>query len=382
MAKGTLFLTGGTGFLGSHIAAELIRRKYRVILAIRSRWGKNPSARVRSLLNWLEIEPEGLLEVVEAQIEQPYLGLHRNQLRAIGSRIDGVFHCAADTSFAARKESMADRVNITGLRYVFEALGNCRHFYHMSTAYVAGKKEGICGEEIEPEGFFNNPYEKSKYQAEKEITRLCTGAGIPLTVFRPSIVYGDSISGRSLRFNALYYPVRMVISLRDAFLRDIQNREGSRAQKMGVSLDSDNRLNMPIRIPDQGGGLDLIPIDHLTRAVMAIMDEGHEGIFHLINPVKKSLSDLIGYIQTYSRVSGIVPVAGGRGGAAEPLEMLIDELMSLYDPYLCDRRVFDDSRTRPILKGAGLVCPDLDYDSFSRCMDYAIQNRWGATLRI
>ena len=45
-----------------------------------------------------------------------------------------------------------------------------------------------------------------------------------------------------------------------------------------------------------------------------------------------------------------------------------------------DKRLFSAERSGPILDRARLRCPDLTYDSFKRCLDYALQCDWGARL--
>ncbi len=62
---------------------------------------------------------------------------------------------------------------------------------------------------------------------------------IHLSIIRPSIVYGDSQSGRSLKFNALYFPIRSAQSIRDIYLNDIHNNGGIKAAKNGIYIDKD-----------------------------------------------------------------------------------------------------------------------------------------------
>jgi hypothetical protein len=36
----------------------------------------------------------------------------------------------------------------------------------------------------------------------------------------------------------------------------------------------------------------------------------------------------------------------------------------------------------PLLQSAGILCPDLDYPRFQRCMDYAQTVDWGSRLPV
>ncbi len=71
---------------------------------------------------------------------------------------------------------------------------------------------------------------------------------IDLSIIRPSIVYGDSQTGRSLKFNALYFPIRSAQSIRDIYLNDIANNGGIKAAKNGIYIDKDGYLFLPLKI--------------------------------------------------------------------------------------------------------------------------------------
>jgi hypothetical protein len=45
-----------------------------------------------------------------------------------------------------------------------------------------------------------------------------------------------------------------------------------------------------------------------------------------------------------------------------------------------DTRIFENGKTREILRRRGITCPDFDYTLFSRCMRYAVEVDWGARL--
>ena len=378
----TFFLTGGTGFLGSHIAVELMKRGHRVIMAARPRQGLSPQSRIRALMEWFGFDPGRQLDVLEAYLERPGLGLKPDRQRWLNSEVNEVFHCAADTRFSRRLQNVGEQVNLQGLIRVFECFNDCRHFHYMSTAYVAGKSSGRCLEKLENTRSFHNQYEESKYRAEQAIHRLCREQGVKLTVYRPSVVYGNSVSGRSFRFNALYYPVRVLWNLRRAFARDIRNKKGQRARGMGVRLLPDDFIEMPLRLIDHGGGVDLIPVDFMCRSVMAIMESGSEGIFHINNPRLSTVTELVGYIQQFCRITGIQTIRQTGNSGFHALEKLVDEMFELYRPYFCDLRIFDHARTQPLLDAAGLACPELDYGIFARCMDYAVETGWGRRLSL
>ena len=68
----------------------------------------------------------------------------------------------------------------------------------------------ICKECFSSSTDFINVYEESKASWLKTLSDILQKESIPFTLIRPSIVYGDSNTGRSLQFNALYFPLQSV----------------------------------------------------------------------------------------------------------------------------------------------------------------------------
>lgn len=377
-----VIVTGATGFIGGFLTAGLLEAGCSVIALARSRNGVDPGSRIRNLMEFFGIGPGRGPEVVEASLDDPDLGMGRSEARRLGNRADHVLHCAADTSFAARKSREVRSTNVQGLVNVFRSLGGSSHFHHMSTAYAVGSGEGTYTEELADAVGFHNEYERSKHLAERRITGLCGDSGRRLTIYRPSIVYGDSTTGRSLRFNALYYPVRIMVFLRDTFRRDLETSGGSRARRLGIGIDESGETVIPLTIPHRGGWMNLIPVDHLVRTVLRIMGSGETGVFHIVNRRENTLEELVGMTGSKFGIRGLRTVHGRRAGGPSPLEVLLDGYIRLYYPYMADRRRFDDRRTRSVLRGTGVECPGLDSESFGRCMDFAVECGWGSGLRI
>jgi nucleoside-diphosphate-sugar epimerase len=383
-----ILVTGAAGFLGSHIAVALLRSGFRVAALVRPGKRLSPGERIARLLDWFAVE-EGFrqnLEVIEGDIGDPILSAGGPGRSEALDGIDEVVHCASNTAFAERKRAEVEAANIDGLRTVLDLAvrGGCRFFHHVSTAYVAGQRTGVCREDWVESGPFTNVYEETKARGEILARDACRRAGIRLNVYRPTIVTGDSRTGRTLRFNALYFPVKAAVFLRDIYLADIRERDGRRAAELGIRLAEDGRLVMPIRIEaGREGGLNLVPVDHCVRAFMAILEDGLDGgIYHIASPHATMIEDIVAYAKRFFDLDGI-EACGPCDFAGRPkntLENLYDSYLETYRPYMQDLRSFDDTNAAPILARRGLVCPAFDYAMFARSMQYAVDVDWGAKL--
>lgn len=381
-------LTGGTGFLGSHVAVELLKRGYRVTLLARPAGGLTAEGRVRRLLDWFglpDAERRGL-RVVEGDITRPELGMEPAVFLQLARDTHEIIHCASNTSFSERKRSEVEAVNADGLSHILALAraGEASFFHHVSTAFVAGQAAGPCPEAPAAARAFHNVYEETKWRGEALATETCGRAGIGLSIYRPSIVYGDSRTGRSLLFNAVYFPVRAAIFLKETFEKDIRERGGRRAAEMGVRIEPDGTTRIPLRVESAGrGGINLIPVDFFTAAFLALLEEAPAGgIFHIVNGRTKSIDEIAEYTSRFFRIAG-VRVCGPEEFAARPknpMERLYDQYVEAYALYMKDVRTFGTAASGPILERRGIVCPEFDYGVFCRCMDYAVRTGWGARL--
>lgn len=382
------FLTGGTGFLGSHIAAELLRRGFRVTLLARPGARDSAADRVGELLDWFGLAAAARrgLRVVPGDITQPNLGIEPGVFREVLRETDEIIHCASSTSFSERKREEVETTNLGGLAHIldFARAGRAYHFHHMSTAFVVGKTDGACPEEPATAREFFNVYEETKNAGERMAAAACREAGLGLTIYRPSVVYGDSRTGRSLLFNAVYYPVRTALFLKDIYEKDIRERGGRKAAEIGVRIEADGSTHIPLRLESTGrGGINLVPVDYFTDAFLALMEEAPDGgIFHIVNRGTTRLEDLIDYSCRLFRLTGVRACAREEF-EAEPrnaLELLFDHYIEAYTPYMGDTRVFGTAKSGPILNKRGIVCPEFTYEIFARCMNYAIEAGWGSRL--
>lgn len=376
----SIILTGATGFLGAFLMSGLLERGYHVTVLGRSSKDIKLSDRISTLTRWFNIDPRENLSAIEADFSKKHLGLDDKAYVNLCANAGKIIHCASDTSFAERNRNRVMNTNVNGLPSLLDLVVDCRaeHLYYVSTAYACGKCEGICMETPVTTRSFNNVYEESKAQAEEIIRRSCEENEVPLSILRPSIVYGHSKTGKSLKFNALYYAVKSISFIRDIFVNDI--RQGCRRSgKWGFSLDDDGLLYLPLKIYlTNRGSVNLIPIDYFVETVLCIIEQsGTNGIYHIASDNPPDITMLAEYFERFLGVRGIQILwnQSGKNTNPNPAEELFEKLFEQYRPYLSDNRVFDQSRTQSITQGAS--APLFTYDIFENCMAYAVACEWG-----
>jgi nucleoside-diphosphate-sugar epimerase len=383
--KPTIALTGATGFLGSHLMATLLSKGYNIIVFGRSAKNESLEERISRLLQWFGIDScLDQVTCVDTDLSQDNLGIPTGEYSRLCTVVDSVIHCASDTSFSESKREKVMAANINNLKGILEFSKNAHvnFFHYISTAYVAGTGVTYCKETLSSVKTFTNVYEESKAEAEKIISRFCEKNSICLSIIRPSIVYGDSQSGRSLKFNALYFPVRSAQTIRDIYLNDILNNGGLKAAKNGIFIDKEGYLFLPLKIylPHEGN-INIIPVDYFVNTTIKIIENcSSNGIYHLTNPFHTTMKIIAKYYEQLMKVNGVEIIYGPMPDdlLRNPAEELFDRFIEPYRPYFSDNRVFD--RTNTILATDNLNPPEFTYDIFKTCMEYAIKVNWGTSI--
>jgi len=364
--------------------ASLYLKGYRIIVIGRAAGSEPPESRILRILKWFSIpEPapfnskESRLKVYDADFSKTRLGLGDDDYNEICRLTDIIIHAASDTSFAETSRNRVFEANVENLQRIITLAGDGKVscFHYISSAFGSGT-DFIDNPEIPfRSGNYTNVYEESKAEAEKKVTQLCGKLSIPFTLIRPSIVFGDSDTGRALKFNALYYPVKSLMHIRDIYINNIKKCGTKDTEKHGIFIDEDGILHLPVRLYlKEPGKINLIPVNYFTKAVTAIIENPEDkGIYNIANPDPLSVESLIEYTESFLKIRGIEPVYGNAAKVIRnPAEELFDHFIKPYLPYLSDQRFFP--------AGTFDQPPCVTYDIFERCMNYAVSTQWGKKL--
>ena len=370
-------VTGATGFLGAHVTRALLRRGHRVTALVRDTRDVPAAARFRRIADWLGLLPEEIARatVAAGDVAEERFGLGVADWRALVAGTEEIVHCAASTSFAERRRTELERVNVggTAVALACAAEGGTTSFHLLSSAYAAGSVAAADGMWRE-QSAFANPYEETKHRSEALAIGTCRDAGISLSVYRPAIVCGDSRTGRSLRFNALYHPVRTLL-----FLRDLP-----RAAAIGVETLPGGGSRIPLRLEAHPeAALNLVPADHFERAFLALLEGAPSGgFFPIVAREDIPLERVIGFVRRRWQIEGL-EAASAASFAQRPrttLEVLFQGFVAPYLPYLTGRRRFTQGAAGPILARGGVPDTPVTEEVFGRMMRYAEEVAWGRGL--
>jgi len=208
-----IFLTGSTGYIGAHVAANLLDQQGAGLnLLVRGKDAHDAEVRLWQAMQ-LHMDFPRFYEHLQTRIRiflgdltTPQFGLDRDTYDRLIHTTDSVIHCAA--SLNRKSEKTCLNVNLRGTLEVVQ-LARHSHYYHglrrfsnVSTVAVAGKRANeivVEDRAIEWDRSDYDPYARTKKFCEHMVRELLPD--VPITIFRPSIVLGDSRYPQTTQFD-------------------------------------------------------------------------------------------------------------------------------------------------------------------------------------
>lgn len=201
-------MTGFPGFIAERLVERLANADTQFFLLVQAQFVEKAieaAGRISEETN----TPLENFAIIEGDITRKNLGISDDDMATVRVETTDVFHLAAVYDLAVKKD-LAYLVNVEGTKNVNDfvrSLWNLRRYNYVSTCYVAGKRTGkILETELEHDRGFRNYYEETKYLAELEVEKM--KGEFPVTIFRPSVVVGDSRSGETAKYDGIYYLIK------------------------------------------------------------------------------------------------------------------------------------------------------------------------------
>ena len=350
----SIFITGGTGFIGGYVIAQLLRDHPDIQLAVMTRAKDNAEATDklwRSLQLHMDAErfyailPQ--LTIVQGDLHAPNLGIDDATTQALCTSVDSIIHIAASLNRKSAKACLNTnlRGTLSVLRFAqtIDAAreGGLRRFSHVSTVAVCGHRDKEVVQEDDGIDWARSdydPYGRTKKFCEHMARELLPN--VPKTFFRPSIVMGDSRFAATTQFDM----VRAFCLISD--LPVIPFRDGDR--------------------------LDVVPADWVGYAIATLhmAESTKHDIYHLSSGTAAPTLGQVAHAMTqatgkrarfaprlFTPFQAVVNQVGG-WRAKNPVAQ-IGALLKVFLPYITWDTVFDNRRAVAELDRA--PTPFVDY---------------------
>lgn len=333
----TIFLTGFPGFIAGRLIEQLANADRQFYLLVQPQFIERAIKEIERIAAETETPLENFA-IIEGDITRRNLGINDDDLAAVRVETTDVFHLAAVYDLAVEKD-LAYRVNVGGTNNVNDfvrSLWNLKRYNYVSTCYVAGRRTGVILEtELEHQAGFRNFYEETKYLAEVAVEQM--KQEFPVTIYRPSVVVGDSETGETAKYDGIYYLIKYL-------------------QKSPNLLRLINVGNKKVR-------LNLVPVDFVVKGIAALARD-EEAVGKTL-----ALADHAP-LTTAEIFDAIAEGLTGKKSAVTPPAALIEKSLYLSFsppltglphsgvPYFFLEQTYDTSISRQMLEKRGIECPN------------------------
>lgn len=167
-----IFLTGGTGFIGSYLVEQLVKDGHELTCLVR------PTSNIKQLV-------ELGAEMVEGSVTD------KESMRNAMKDVDMVMHFAAMYEIGKVDEKEMYNVNVVGTQNVFDLVKELEvpKSVYCSTEEALGHQDKVITETSEHPGKFLSYYEETKHLAHK-LWQQCCGEGLDTITIMPCVVLG------------------------------------------------------------------------------------------------------------------------------------------------------------------------------------------------
>lgn len=333
-----IFLTGATGYVGAHVAALLLENHSdKLNLLVRAKTEHEAAARLwRAMQLHYDFPPfyeylQTRINIFRGDLTDKQFGLSDDDYHRLIATTDSIIHCAA--SLNRKSEKTCLNVNLRGTLEVIKLAQaardhhGLRRFSDVSTVAIAGHRQNEVVTEdaaLDWNRSDYDPYARTKKFCEHMVNELLPD--VPHTVFRPSIILGDSRYAETTQFDM----VRAFVFL--------------------AGLPA-----LPFRPTDK---VDIVNVDFVAESIVTIhqKERPQHNIYHLSSGVAsqtfKELTDALSaaqdkrgpvYLPTLEK-----PFTGVNNWLADNLRGNAvgsgATLLKVFIPYLVWNTVFDNTR--------------------------------------
>ncbi|WP_415717913.1 amino acid adenylation domain-containing protein [Maridesulfovibrio sp.] len=337
------FITGATGFVGSHILASLLKaRVEKVFCLVRAKDKENGLERILKTASDYGLDFQNDLhkiEIIPGDLSEKRYGLSPDDFEQLADKADSIFNSGALVHYIYSYETLLGP-NVRGVREAVRLAcsGRQKHIHHVSTVSVFSPMRAETSlkiyeeEPIDQDMQVFGGYPQSKWIAEKVLNQAAEH-GVPVSIYRPGLITGSSRNGSWNKEDFLYRIVK-----------------GS--MQAGCFPDLDRTENF-------------LPVDVVAEAITHIaLSNSDKRFFNIdgFNPVQAST--LIAAIHKAGAQLDVVPYAEWRKRINRPENSLFP-LLPIFpqkvDPQKISRQlVFDNTNAQEALEEGTVVFPKIE----------------------
>ena len=354
-----VLLTGATGFVGAFLLRDLLAQTEATVhCLVRAADGAAGRERLRQNLEryglWRETF-DSRIKAVCGDLAQPRLALSDETFQRLSRQVDVIYHNGAMVNFVYPYEAHK-AANVLGSQEVLRLAAAERlkpvHFVStLSVFHTGGHDDGAVfaeDDDLDDVGAPFGGYAQSKWVAEKLMLEA-DGRGIPVAIYRPGLVTGDSETGA-------WNTDDMMSTLARACL------------VVGA-------------VPELDVMVDVVPVDYVSGAIVRLSQQASSlgQTFHLANPEPMPYTELVAWVRSLGFSLETVPFAEWRrrlfalagksdddGDGAEPFLPLLEEVTAeqVFMPSFDCRRALDG------LEDSDVACPPVGPSLLSTYLAY------------
>ncbi|MFI6339640.1 amino acid adenylation domain-containing protein [Streptomyces sp. NPDC050535] len=350
-----VLLTGATGFVGTHLLAELLANTAaEIVCPVRARDRAEATARVQEALHRHGIALDGRtrhrVSALPADLARPRLGLPRETLTDLERTCDAVFHNAATVSImrdyatlrAANTESTHQLLRLAAVRTT-----PLHYVSTLSVAPPASQEPEVPEAFLPPHEGLRYGYQQSKWASERLLEQAAE-RGMPVTVHRLGRVVGPADTGHVNERDFLWSVLRAGIPA-------------------GL-------------VPDLFEEEVWTPVDFVARSLVHLcLTPGRTAgpVFNHATLPRVRLADLYDWVGEYGYPVRRLPLAPWRARLPRSADVAATTL-AFFDSAEQDAPAelglghVHAGQVRTGLAGSGIACPPVDRDLVFRYLDHCV----------
>ncbi len=339
----SIFLTGSTGFLGGKLLTNLLETTNHTLFVL-----VRDMKKAEKLVDHLPSGAENRIKLFHGDITLPNCGLSSADLDELSGQVELFYHLAALVKFDEDLRDELFAINYGGTQHALELAKKLAvsKFIYVSTAYTMGKHAYGIEELYPPEVCGHNPYEDSKIKSEH--LAFSYKDDFDVSIFRPSIIVGDSNTGEADSEFTLYGFMRAL----DVFKKRI-SRQANTSDKIYRLVGSQHSTS------------NVVPVNYVADILaLAAHKAKPQTIYNITNPNPIKNVNSLALIQEALDFHQLQIVSHDDSIDLTPDEQRVNEMIAVINPYLIRSFDFDDSNTQQLIKNTPIAHLDLSEDTF------------------